>query len=140
MNIRSFIEKEASLLKRALHLDPLEERTWECEPLVVVNASGEIVFEGKTKVNVTPHSDGTADMFAEGDRGGWHPSLLNAKHSVHSSSNLFLDGSRDGVDCIGLDRDRQGFIWYINGAADDYFADKLKGDHLKSPDHEDPPA
>lgn len=138
VNIRNFIEKEVVVVKRKLHLDPLEERTWLCEPLVVVNASGEIVYEGKTNVDVTPHADGTADMIAETDREGWQPQLMNAKYSVHSSSNMFLDGSRDGVDCLGLDQERQGYIWYINGAADDYFADIVKSAKLKSPENEVP--
>ncbi len=125
-------------LKKELHLDPLEPRTWDCRPLVVVSLTDSVVaFQGNTPVQVTPHSDGTADLVADGDRDGWHPSLVNAKvQFVRATGVLYgrlplvrMDGPLHpaGLRCRGRDAEGFEFTWHINGAADEVARQLLDG-------------
>ncbi len=108
-------------IKANLHLDPQDPRTWECRPLLVRSVDdGTISFHGNTDVQVAPHADGTADLVADGDRDGWHPSLLNAKVEYVPASTGWLgkDLHRTGLRCHGADAEGYLFTWHINGAAE----------------------
>jgi hypothetical protein len=112
-------------IKDLLHADPLRERTWICEPLLVIDEDDQVAYLGNTTVQVKPLSDTVADLRADGNRDGWHPSLIRASveivrlkgtHMVYARPGAF----RGGLCCKGCDIDGNAFTWYINGAAEHY--------------------
>ena len=119
------IKKEHAAAHQKVHRDPLVERTWDCDPLLVIDASdGSVAYTGRTNVDVKPNADGTAELVAEGELDGWHPSLVKAKVSTFAYGLGGTRGSRNGLTCSGNDSEGFAFHWYINGAAD-YHAEML---------------
>ena len=120
----------------------LEERTWECEPLLIVDSKDAVVFHGHTLVRVSPHSDQTADLIADEVMEGGQPNLVNAKVRGYDSSGymqgIYVGGSRAGLCCEGCDKEGAEFTWYINGAADDHAKSKLELATIPTPDLDEP--
>lgn len=117
MTFLEYLERETQALKEFLHLDPMEPRTWECDPLLVIDSDGETAFVGKARVQATPHEDLTADLQCEVARDGWYLSLRTARIRSYNGSRTLYHGTSDGVVCHGQDAEGNAFVWYIDGAA-----------------------
>ena len=129
MTLREFLEHEMAFLKQALHLDPLEERTWECDPLLVADENGAVIFFGHTNVAVKPHPDGTADLLADEYQRGRRPRLVNAHIECFSTRSSTQGRTRNGLRCKGCDEEGRAFVWHINGAAYSFGETKMR--HLR---------
>ena len=137
MKFWELLDKEEDVLKEKLHEGPLAERTWDCDPLLVVDDSDDsIAFEGRTNVTVDPHSETTADLLAEQNRDGWQPSLVNARVRLFGHMGLY-GATRNGLWCRGADKEGNIFTWYINGAADGYLEQHMTLDDSKIVTNED---
>ncbi|MHB8637176.1 MAG: hypothetical protein ACYC96_11970 [Fimbriimonadaceae bacterium] len=120
MKFWELLESEDQAARAKMNQGHMEERVWDCDPLLVIDDSDDsIAFDGRTNVTVDPHPDGTADLLAEQNRDGWSPSLRNATVRA-SGGGGFFSGTRDGLWCRGADTEGNRFTWYINGAADAY--------------------
>lgn len=139
MHFRDLLDKELNTLKKEFHLDPLEQRTWDCDPLTVVSdVDQKIVYTGKVQVEVTPRADGTTDLLADVSVEGWRPNLRTAKVQGFSASDGYFGGSRDGAYCHGYDTDGKPTTWYINGASDAHSEWMMDNETYKSPTRETP--
>ena len=122
MRLWEFIKSEVEEFKEVIHRSPTADRTWDCEPLLVINDEHEVAFVGHANVDVHPYGDGTADLIAHENRDGWQPSLVRAKVRAEVFRTSTLGGvtlpSRGGLICMGADKDGNEFIWYINGSAE----------------------
>ena len=121
MRLWEFLKSEIEQFKELVDHSATVERVWDCEPLLVIDDKGEVVFAGSTDVDVHPHRDGTADLLAHAKINGWQPSLVAAKLSVQASTGTVLGGGmshRGGLICTGHDPEGNGFTWYINGSAE----------------------
>jgi hypothetical protein len=131
MKFWELLDKEEEGIKEKMHQGPLEERVWDCDPLLVIDDTDDsIAFEGRTNVTVDPHPDGTADLVAEKNRDGWHPTLVNARVGSSGGGSV-LGGTRNGIWCRGADREGNIFTWYIDGAADAYGEQHMTLDDAK---------
>ena len=119
MSFWDSIKQDCDEIAEAFHRDKLAERTWECDPLLIVDDVGVIAFSGNVSVDVTPHADGTADLIAQVDVEGWRPSLKNAKVAAYTPpASRYRLHCRDGIMCRGSDEEGTAFEWFINGAAE----------------------
>jgi hypothetical protein len=119
MTFERLLEYGIIKARQLAHLNPLQEFIWECNPLLVINDQDEIAFYGTTNVAVTPHAGPTAALVAEADRDGWRPALVNAQVEA---GDYGVDEVRQGYICSGHDSEGLLFTWYIDGAAESYFA------------------
>ena len=142
MSFWNTIHDEIQAFKEALHPDPLQERTWLCRPLLVMDDEGEVAFLGNTMVKVEPLSGVRANLIADGQRDGWRPSLNNAAvELILPKGTTVIAGRpgnfRGGIHCKGNDVEGNEFDWYINGAAEAYAHFHLNGfDPTTLPDEE----
>ena len=62
MKFWEVLDNEEEAIREKMDEGPLAERTWDCDPLLVIDDSDDsIAFEGRTNVTVDPRADGTAD-------------------------------------------------------------------------------
>lgn len=143
MKLWEIIQNEFGLFKNVVVSDPYQERTWSCEPLLVIDEDDEVAFLGNTEVQVKPRGTHTADLVAAGDKDGWHPSLIAASVEVVTLKGTTAIAGRPGefrggLCCKGIDAEGIAFTWYINGAAEDYAFWNLNGFDASSLPEEQP--
>lgn len=94
---------------------------WHCDPLLIVDEAGEVVFKGSTDVVFTPSVDsgrvlGTAEC-QQTMLFGWAP-FLHVTDRFEDLPVSLNGGSRQGLTLYGSDDEEIQYAWYINGAAD----------------------
>jgi hypothetical protein len=118
MSLWEFLEKEGHTLAEVFHQGELDERTWECDFLLVLDSDWGVAFCGKMNVDVTPNPDGTATLVPQSGPDGGPPSLINARVWSVGPYGSYAIGANDGLRCEGLDEHGDEFEWYINRAAE----------------------
>ncbi len=108
-----------ALLKLA-STKPLDVQVWHCNPLVVVNDKGTILYGRATRVEFTPFEEnekvvGHAVAMTEGDD-GVRPEVSIAMRQYIDNPLEF--GRRQGIILTGTNATGSAVRWLINGAVD----------------------
>ena len=96
---------------------PADTIVWDCDPLVIVELSGEVAFAGKAQVEFTPTSGdrGDANALVEG---GF---TLDVDQRINRPVSIDMHVSpRGGFTLLGRDAGGNEMTWLIGRAADDF--------------------
>ncbi len=101
---------------------PLDVQIWDCVPLVVEGAPGQILYGQTTQIEFTPFGEqaslvGHAIALKANDLGVVPEISIDMRQYIDNPIEL---GRRQGIILSGSDAAGVSVTWYINGAADRY--------------------
>ena len=107
-------------LLEGLSATPLDVQIWECNPLLVVKASTQVVYGQETKIEFTPFQS-TSTIIGHAialvpDKDGINPQIsISTRQYIDNPIEL---SRRQGITLLGVDQAGEPVEWLINGSAD----------------------
>lgn len=103
-----------------LAVDPGDVQIWECNPLLILDANGVVVFAQATKLEFTPILE---DPSIVGHAVSSDAGALAALPEIAVATRQYIDNPiemsrRQGIILQGADQSGSQVTWLINGAAD----------------------